>query len=126
MNFEAVIGLELHVAMKTKTKMFSSAAIDFKAAPNTLVNEVDMAFPGTLPSINKQAVINAIRVCDALHLKIDHELHFDRKNYFYPDLTKGYQITQARRPIGSDGYLDLEVSGRKNRVNIERDRKSGV
>lgn len=120
MNFEAVIGLELHVAMKTKTKMFSSAAIDFKAAPNTLVNEVDMAFPGTLPSINKQAVINAIRVCDALHLKIDHELHFDRKNYFYPDLTKGYQITQARRPIGSDGYLDLEVSGRKNRVNIER------
>jgi aspartyl-tRNA(Asn)/glutamyl-tRNA(Gln) amidotransferase subunit B len=64
-----------------------------------------MAYPGTMPIVNKQAVINAIRVANALHMTIDHELHFDRKNYFYSDLPKGFQITQQFRPIGSNGYL---------------------
>ncbi len=120
MNFEPVIGLEIHVEMKTKSKMFSRAPVTFGAAPNTSVLPLDMAFPGTMPVVNKQAVINAIRVCDALHMSIDRELWFDRKNYFYSDLPKGYQITQAKRPIGSDGYLDIEVDGRTKRIEIER------
>ena len=94
MNFEAVIGIEIHVEMKTRTKMFSSSPNRFGEMPNTLVTPVDMAFPGTMPVVNKQAVINAIRVSNALNMQIDHELWFDRKNYFYSDLPKGYQITQ--------------------------------
>ena len=79
MNFEAVIGLELHVAMKTKTKMFSASEISFEASPNTRVSLVDIGFPGTLPLVNKQAVINAIITADALNMEIDSELHFDGK-----------------------------------------------
>lgn len=120
MNFEAVIGLEIHVEMKTKSKMFSSAPIDFKAEPNTLIAPLDMAFPGTMPIVNKEAVRNAIRVANALHMEIDHELWFDRKNYFYSDLPKGYQITQQDRPIGKEGYLEIEVDGIKKRCDIER------
>lgn len=120
MNFEPVIGLEIHVEMKTKSKMFSRAPVTFGAPPNTSVLPLDMAFPGTMPTLNKQAVINAIRVSDALHMTIDRELWFDRKNYFYSDLPKGYQITQAQRPIGSNGYLDIEVEGRVKRIEIER------
>lgn len=120
MNFEAVIGLEIHVEMKTKSKMFSSAPIDFKAEPNTLVAPLDMAFPGTMPVVNKEAVRNAIRVANALHMEIDHELWFDRKNYFYSDLPKGYQITQQERPIGKEGYLEIEVNGHKKKCEIER------
>jgi len=116
MGYQVTIGLEIHVEMKTKSKMFSSSPVGFMQEPNTLTTPYDLAFPGTLPIPNKQAVINAIRVCHALHMKIDNELHFDRKNYFYSDLPKGYQITQDKRPIGSDGYLD--VLG--ERVEIER------
>ncbi len=120
MEFEVTIGLEIHVEMKTKSKMFSSSPISFGAEPNTLTTPYDLAFPGVLPLPNKQAVINAIQVSHALHMKIDHELHFDRKNYFYSDLPKGYQITQNDRPIGSDGYLDIVVDNKTNRVEIER------
>ncbi len=120
MNFEAVIGLEIHVELKTKTKMFSRAPIDFKAEPNTLVTPIDLALPGTLPLVNKKAVIFAIRVSNALHMKIDHLIRFDRKNYFYSDLPKGYQITQDRYPIGSEGYIDLEVEDKIKRVRIQR------
>lgn len=120
MEFEPVIGLEIHVELKTKSKMFSSAPVAYGKEPNTQVAPLDMAFPGTLPVVNKQAVIDAIRVCHALHMKIDHELHFDRKNYFYSDLPKGYQITQNERPIGSEGYLEIEVGGKIKRIGIER------
>ena len=120
MEFEPVIGLEIHVELKTKSKMFSNGPVFFGAEPNTLVVPLDMGFPGTLPTVNKEAVIYAIRVCHALHMSIDHELHFDRKNYFYSDLPKGYQITQQARPIGSEGYLEIEVNGTKKRINIER------
>ena len=120
MEFEAIIGLEIHVEMKTKSKMFSDAPVTFGDLPNTNVSPVDMAFPGTLPTVNKQAVVNAIRVCNALHMSIDRELHFDRKNYFYSDLPKGYQITQQFRPIGSDGYLCIDTSNGKKKTGIER------
>ena len=120
MNFEAIIGLEIHVQMKTKSKMFSSAPVSFGSEPNTSVLPLDVAFPGALPVVNKQGVINAIRVCHALHMSIDDELWFDRKNYFYSDLPKGYQITQRFRPIGKDGYLDIDEDGLSTRINIER------
>jgi aspartyl-tRNA(Asn)/glutamyl-tRNA(Gln) amidotransferase subunit B len=120
MNVEAVIGLEIHVEMKTKTKMFSAAPVTFKSDPNTAVTPLDLGHPGTLPTVNEQAIINAIQVSHALHLSIDHQLWFDRKNYFYPDLPKGFQITQNQRPLGAEGYLDVNVDGQPFRIRIER------
>ncbi|MBQ2052581.1 MAG: Asp-tRNA(Asn)/Glu-tRNA(Gln) amidotransferase subunit GatB [Bacilli bacterium] len=121
MNFEPVIGLEIHVEMRTKSKMFSAAPNSFAREPNTNVALLDMAYPGTMPVVNKQAVINAIRVANALHMTIDHTLYFDRKNYFYSDLPKGFQITQQFRPIGKDGYLEvIGKDGAKKKIEIER------
>ena len=120
MEFEAVIGLEIHVEMKTKSKMFSSGPVSFGEDPNTNVNIIDMAFPGIMPQVNKQAVINAIRVSHALNMKIDDTVVFERKNYFYSDLPKGYQITQQFRPIGSDGYLTIKTSEGEKKIGIER------
>lgn len=120
MNFEAVIGLEIHLEMKTKSKMFSSAPVSFGDKPNTNVAPLDMAFPGSLPTVNKQAVIEAIRLCNALHMQIDDELWFDRKNYFYSDLAKGYQITQHRRPIGKDGFLEIKLNDGVKTIRVER------
>lgn len=120
MNFEAIIGLEIHVEMKTKSKMFSSAPVTFGDTPNTNVAPIDIAFPGALPLANKQAVIHAIRVCNALHMEIDNELWFDRKNYFYSDLAKGYQITQYKRPIGENGYLDIKTDSYSKRIVFKR------
>ncbi len=121
MNFEAIIGLEIHVEMKTKSKMFSASPNSFSREPNTEITVLDMAYPGAMPRPNKQAVINAIRVANALHMTIDQDVYFDRKNYFYADLPKGFQITQQFRPIGSHGYLDvLDKEGNTKRIKIER------
>lgn len=120
MNFEIVIGIEIHCELKTKTKMFSSAPNAFGNTPNTQVSPVDMAFPGIMPVLNKRAVELAIVASSALNCEIDHELWFDRKNYFYPDLPKGFQITQDKRPIGKQGYVEIEVQGQKKKINIER------
>lgn len=120
MEFEPVIGLEIHVELKTNSKMFSNAPVCYGKEPNTQIAPLDMAFPGTMPTVNKNAVIFAIRVCNALHMNIDKEIHFDRKNYFYSDLPKGYQITQNLRPIGSNGYLEIEIDGKTKKIGIER------
>ena len=121
MNFEAVIGLEIHVEMKTKSKMFSASPNSFSRNPNTEITPFDMAYPGTMPLVNEQAVVNAIRVANALHMTIDPLVRFDRKNYFYSDLPKGFQITQQFHPIGRDGYLDVKgKNGETKRIRIER------
>lgn len=120
MEFEAVIGLEIHVEMKTKSKMFSSGPVSYGEDPNTMVNIVDMGFPGVMPVVNKKAVINAIRVSHALNMKIDDTVMFERKNYFYSDLPKGYQITQQFRPIGSEGYLFINTSQGERKIRVER------
>ena len=120
MNFEQVIGLEVHCELKTNTKMFSAAPVTFGKEPNTMINEVDLGMTGTMPVLNKRGVEFAIRVCHALHMEIDELLCFDRKNYYYSDLPKGFQITQDKRPIGKNGYLDIEVDGVVTRVEIER------
>ena len=120
MNFEAIIGLELHVAMKTKSKMFSNAPVVYGDAPNTAVAPLDMALPGAMPTVNKQGVINAIRVGHVLNMSIDDELWFDRKNYFYSDLPKGYQITQHKRPICTNGKLRIQIGDSQKCIRIER------
>ncbi|WP_029608513.1 Asp-tRNA(Asn)/Glu-tRNA(Gln) amidotransferase subunit GatB [Mycoplasma simbae] len=124
-SFEMVIGIEIHLELSTKTKMFSPARIDFNAEPNTTINQIDLGYPGTLPLLNKEAVISGIKLAKALNMQIDTELHFDRKNYFYTDLPKGYQITQFFRPIGSNGEVVVDVeSGSKvqiERIHLEED-----
>lgn len=122
MELEAVIGLELHIQMKTKSKMFSSAPTTFGMPENTCVAPFDIAFPGVLPLPNKQAIINAIRVASALKMDIDNMLVFDRKNYFYSDLPKGYQITQEFRPLGKNGELIINNKKiRIERLHVEED-----
>lgn len=126
MNYDVVIGIEIHLELKTKTKMFSSAPTTFASKANSAVNEIDFAFPGTLPSVNKEAVKKALEVCFAFGLEIDKLLKFDRKNYFYSDLPKGFQITQQFFPIGRNGKLNIKVDGankeiRINRIHLEED-----
>ncbi|WP_440253816.1 Asp-tRNA(Asn)/Glu-tRNA(Gln) amidotransferase subunit GatB, partial [Catenibacterium faecis] len=120
MDYERVIGLEVHCELKTNSKMFSASPVTFGEDPNTMINEVDMGMTGTLPCLNKRGVEFAIRVCHALHMEIDELLCFDRKNYYYSDLPKGFQITQDKRPIGRNGYLMIEVDGEEKRIDIER------
>ena len=101
--------------------MFSASPNSFSRNPNTEITPFDMAYPGTMPLVNKQAVVNAIRVANALHMTIDPLVRFDRKNYFYSDLPKGFQITQQFHPIGRDGYLDVKgKNGETKRIRIER------
>lgn len=120
MNFEIIIGLEVHCELTTQSKMFSASPVTFGQAPNTKVNEVDLGMTGTLPVLNKTGVEYAIRVCHALNMEIDELLQFDRKNYYYSDLPKGFQITQDRFPIGRNGTMEIEVDGKKKIIEIER------
>ena len=120
MEFETVVGIEIHCELKTNSKMFSGARNEFGLSPNTSVSKIDMAFPGIMPRVNKRAVQYAIMACTALNLSIDRYVAFDRKNYFYSDLPKGFQITQDKHPIGRNGYLEIEVDGNKKRIGIER------
>lgn len=126
MNFETVIGIEIHCELKTKTKMFSAAPLSFGQAPNTCVNEIDLGMPGTLPSLNKHAVELALRACMGCDCEIDPLIKFDRKNYYYSDLPKGYQITQQFHPIGSNGIVPIQTESgikniRLNRIHMEED-----
>ena len=120
MEFEAIIGLEIHVEMNTVSKMFSTGPVTFGKEPNTQVNVNDMAFLGTMPSLNKQAVVHAIRLSNALNMEIDKTIMFERKNYFYSDLPKGYQITQQYRPIGKNGYLNIKIGKDEKQIGIEK------
>ncbi len=120
MNFEVVIGLEVHTELKTRSKMFSAAPVTFGEDVNTKVNIVDMGMTGAMPVLNKAGVEYALRVCHALDMDIDELVMFDRKNYYYSDLPKGFQITQDRRPIGRNGEIEIEVDGEKQIVEIER------
>jgi aspartyl-tRNA(Asn)/glutamyl-tRNA(Gln) amidotransferase subunit B len=120
MNFEVVIGLEVHCELKTNSKMFSASPVSFGALPNTQVNIIDMGMTGAMPVLNKAGVEYAIRVCHALHMDIDELVCFDRKNYYYADLPKGFQITQDKHPIGRNGTITIEVDGKQQIIEIER------
>ena len=113
-----VIGLEFHCEMKSHTKVFSRAVNGFSKYPNELVSPLDMGFPGTLPVLNKECVRKAIKMAMILNCKIPEYMEFDRKNYFYPDLPKGYQLTQFFNPVGTNGKIEIEVNGNKKEVLI--------
>ncbi|MDE5586936.1 MAG: Asp-tRNA(Asn)/Glu-tRNA(Gln) amidotransferase subunit GatB, partial [Bacilli bacterium] len=117
-EYQVTAGTEVHCELKSNTKMFSDSYNNYGTFANTNINEIDLAYPGTLPTINSYAVELALKAALALNCKINKKMHFDRKNYFYPDLPKGYQITQARSPIGVDGYLEIEVDGITKKIGI--------
>ncbi len=121
MQYKPVIGLEVHIQVKTKSKMFSSVSADYYGkAPNTCVDPVTLGLPGALPIPNKKAIEQALRLAMALQCQINPESKFDRKNYFYPDLPKGYQISQYDQPLGGKGHLDFTVKGQQRSINITR------
>ncbi|MDI3328458.1 MAG: Asp-tRNA(Asn)/Glu-tRNA(Gln) amidotransferase subunit GatB [Alicyclobacillaceae bacterium] len=120
MEFETVIGLEVHVELATKTKIFCGCSTEFGAPPNTHVCPVCLGHPGVLPVLNRRALELAMKAALALNCRIARESKFDRKNYFYPDLPKAYQISQYDMPIGEDGYIEIEVDGRTKRIGITR------
>lgn len=120
-EFELVSGLEIHVQLNTDTKIFSSDSAAFGAKPNEHISAVSLALPGALPKLNKEVVAKAVRMGLALNCTINQLNYFDRKNYFYADLPKGYQITQDNKPICQNGYLDVTLSnGEEKRIGINR------
>ena len=116
--YKAVIGLEVHCELKSNSKNFSSARNDFSDIPNSNVSFVDMGMPGILPVVNKEAVKNSIKMALAMNCSVPEYLTFERKNYFYPDLPKGYQITQFKHPIGTNGYVIVNVNGEDKKILI--------
>ena len=118
MNFKSTIGLEVHFELKTKSKIFSPSPVTYGAEQNTETNVIDWAMPGTLPMVNKNVYRLGIMVAIATHAHILPTTHFDRKNYFYPDNPKAYQITQFFQPLARDGYIEVEVRGKKKRIGI--------
>lgn len=118
MNFETTIGLEVHVEMKTNSKAMSPSPVDYGVAANANTNVIDWGYPGVLPQANKGALEFGMRAALALHATVAKESHWDRKNYFYPDNPKAYQITEKEQPIGTHGYLDIEVDGKTKRIGI--------
>ena len=119
-DWEPVIGLEVHTQLRTASKMFCRCANKFGAPPNTQTCPVCLGLPGALPVPNKTAVEFGIRLGLALGAKIADVTRFDRKQYFYPDLPKGYQISQFDRPVTYDGKLELKITGRDKTIGITR------
>jgi aspartyl-tRNA(Asn)/glutamyl-tRNA(Gln) amidotransferase subunit B len=119
-KYEAVIGLEVHAQLATKSKMYCSDIAEFGGLPNTFISEVSLGHPGSLPVVNELAIEYAVKIGLALNCKIRHENQFARKNYFYADLPKGYQITQDQTPICNEGHLDIETDKGTKRIGITR------
>jgi aspartyl-tRNA(Asn)/glutamyl-tRNA(Gln) amidotransferase subunit B len=120
MEFETVIGLEVHVELKTDSKIFSASPNHFGAEPNTNTSVIDLGYPGVLPVLNKKAVEFGMKAAMALNCQVATHTKFDRKNYFYPDNPKAYQISQFDKPIGEHGWIDIEVNGYTKRIGITR------
>ncbi|MBR3210685.1 MAG: Asp-tRNA(Asn)/Glu-tRNA(Gln) amidotransferase subunit GatB [Bacilli bacterium] len=119
-NYIPTIGVEVHVELKTKTKIFSNARNGYGQMANSLTNVIDLGYPGTLPTLNEEVINLAIRAATICNCKIQKVMHFDRKNYFYPDIPKNYQITQNDTPIGYDGYVEItKENGETKKVFIE-------
>lgn len=119
-KYETVIGLEVHVELHTSSKIFCGCATSFGAPPNTNTCPICLGHPGVLPVLNRQAVDYAMKAAMALNCEISRDTKFDRKNYFYPDSPKAYQISQYDKPIGENGWIDIEVEGKTKRIGITR------
>lgn len=120
MSFKTIIGLEIHVELQTKTKMFCSCKNEYGCVPNTNVCPTCLGHPGTLPLINKKAIEYAIMAGNAFNCNIALDMKMDRKKYFYPDLVKGYQITQERTPICKNGYIEIEIENKVKKLRLQR------
>jgi aspartyl-tRNA(Asn)/glutamyl-tRNA(Gln) amidotransferase subunit B len=119
-RYEAVIGLEVHAQLETHTKAFCGCSTEFGAAPNSNTCPVCLALPGALPVLNKRALDLALRASMAIHCQIQERSRFARKNYFYPDLPKGYQISMYELPLATGGWIEIDVEGQKRRIGITR------
>src|SRR5258705_1305107 len=119
-DWEVVIGLEVHAQVASKAKLFSGASTEFGGAPNSHVSLVDAAMPGMLPVINEACIAQAVRTGLGLNARINLVSVFDRKNYFYPDLPQGYQISQSTRPVVGEGEAEVEVDVEPLSLGIER------
>lgn len=117
-DYKTTVGIEVHCELKTNSKMFTDSINSYGGMANINISEIDFALPGTLPCINGYGIELGLKAALALNCTINKRVMFDRKNYFYPDLPKGYQITQARNPIGVNGYIEIEVEGVKKRIGI--------
>ncbi|MBO8441395.1 MAG: Asp-tRNA(Asn)/Glu-tRNA(Gln) amidotransferase subunit GatB [Firmicutes bacterium] len=118
MNFETTIGLEVHVELKNNSKIFSPAPVRFGDDPNINTNVIDWGYPGVLPTPNKGVIEYGMRAAVALHAKINQHTHFDRKNYFYPDNPKAYQITQSDIPLAENGWIEINTNGNYKKIGI--------
>lgn len=120
MKYETVIGLEVHVQIKTKTKIFCSCSTKFGKPPNANTCPICLGMPGVLPVLNKRFLDASMKACLATHCTIEPMNRFARKNYFYPDLPKGYQISQFELPLGTNGFININVDGTKKRIGLTR------
>lgn len=119
MDYKITVGVEVHCELKTKNKIFSPSISCYGSIANTNTNVIDLGYPGVLPQLNKEVIEYAIRACHVLNLNITRDMHFDRKNYFYADNPKNFQITQKETPIGTNGYVEIEVNGQNKKIEIE-------
>ena len=118
MDYKITVGVEVHCELKTKEKIFSPSISSYGSMANTNTNVIDLGYPGVLPLLNKEVLEFAIRACKVLNLNITRDMHFDRKNYFYADNPKNFQITQNETPIGTNGYVEIEVDGKIKKIEI--------
>ncbi len=117
-NYKTTVGIEVHAELKTKTKIFSDSANHYGKMANTCTNVIDLGYPGTLPTMNEEVIRLGLRAALVLNCEINKHMHFDRKNYFYPDNPKNYQITQNRTPIGVNGYVEIDTDNGKKKIRI--------
>ena len=119
-NWELTVGLEVHIQLSTKTKMFCQCISRYGEEPNSLTCPICLAMPGSLPIINQEAINMAVKLSHALNFDVNNNTSFSRKNYYYPDLPKGYQITQFNDPICKNGKLEIEDKDKKYTIGITR------
>ena len=117
-DYKITVGVEVHCELKTKEKIFSPSKSNYGSMANTNTNIIDLGYPGSLPQLNNEVLRFAIKACKVLNLHITRDMHFDRKNYFYADNPKNFQITQNETPIGRDGYVEIEVNDEKKKIEI--------
>src|SRR4030095_1620687 len=117
-KYEAVIGLEVHAQLLTQSKLFCGDGATYGAEPNTQVSPITLGHPGTLPRLNRKAIEHAIRMGMVCHCDINRQNYFARKNYFYPDLPKGYQVSQHTTPIGEYGFVKIRTESGKKKIRL--------